>query len=114
MGPKEIVAALILCCTIVCDPVSDGNNSNPVIESITFIPDTIVAGESCLVQCRASDPDNDHLSFEWETIGNIAGSGSNIFYTPNDCCGSPEITVTVKDGRGGRADSQFIVPFKYE
>ena len=113
MGYKKFFAVLIIYCVIGCS-----NNENPVIEAITFIPEIILAGESCIVTCTAVDQDNDKLSYEWETIGNIArdssGDGSSVFYTPNSCCGAPEIIVTVKDGRGGRADSQFTVPFQYD
>ena len=118
MGYKEFVAVLIICCAIGCNnnenPVSNGNNSAPVIQALTFKPDTIVAGESCVVICTAVDSNNDNLTYEWETIGYIYGSGSSVYYTPSACCGAPQIIVTVKDGRGGSTDSQFTVPFRYE
>jgi hypothetical protein len=123
MRYKAFFGVLTICCVMVCkyeNPVSDSNktapadNSAPVIESVTFIPDTILAGESCLVKCTAFDPDDDDLSYEWETIGNIAGSGSSVFYTPNACCSSPAITVTVTDVWGKSTFSKITVPFKYE
>ena len=113
-------AALIICYATACNnknPVSDVNNLPPVIQAIIFRPDTIIAGQSCIVKCIAVDPNNDKLSYFWNTIGNIAmegGDGSSVYYTPNSCCSEPKIQLTVKDGRNGEADTLFDVPFKYE
>ncbi len=117
---ETFCAILIIGFATACNdenPVSDVNNSSPVIQAITFNPDTVIAGHSCMVECTAVDPDNDNLSYEWNTIGNISGreeGGARVYFTPNSCCGLPEIILTVKDGRGGSVDSQFTVPFKYD
>jgi hypothetical protein len=117
-------AMLIMCCAVACNngnpvsgvpnhPVSGTDNSPPVIQAITFVPDSIIAGQSCIVKCTAVDSNNDKLSYEWQTAGNIAGNGASIFFTPNACCSQPMISLTVKDGRGGEIDTLFKVPFKY-
>jgi hypothetical protein len=119
-----LTAALITGGALSCNngnPVSDNNphhvsgvdNTPPVIQAITFIPDTIIAGQSCLVKCTAIDSENDNLTYEWQTIGNIAGSGASIFFTPNSCCSEPKIQLTITDGWGGEFDTLFDVPFKY-
>jgi hypothetical protein len=112
---KKIVAFLIFFCAIGCNkenPVVVGNNSDPIIKAIVFIPDTLVLGESCLVKVIAADPDSDKLTYEWETVGNITGSGKSVAFTPNSCCGEPDIKVTVKDNKGGIKDTIVIVPTK--
>jgi hypothetical protein len=114
MGYKEFVAVLIICCAIGCSPVSTGENIAPEIKAITFTPEMILAGESCLIKCTAVDSNNDNLTYEWESVGYIYGSGSCVYYTPSSCCGVPRIKVTVKDGRGKSIDSSFSVPFEYD
>lgn len=118
MGLKEFGAVLIICCAAAC------NNENPVsdvpppkIQAITFIPEKIVAGQSCIVKCTAVDSSDEVLSYEWTTIGNIAkkeGDDATVYYTPNSCCSEPKINLTVTNSRGGRIDTTFDVPFVYE
>jgi outer membrane protein OmpA-like peptidoglycan-associated protein len=54
----------------------------------------------------ASDPDNDPLSFSWNSsAGQIEGSGSSVrFQTANLSAGPYSITGHVDDGRGGTAE----------
>jgi hypothetical protein len=118
MRYKDFFVVLMLCCVLGCsekeNPVSDGNNSAPEILAVTFIPDTIVAGESCLIQVKAVDPDSDNLSYEWESVGSIAGSGAMVIFSPGSCCAAPWLFLTVKDGKGGVTDSAVQLPFIYE
>lgn len=118
MGYKLLVVVTIIVFAFACsketNPVYTGDNDAPVIQAITFIPDTILAGESCLVKCTAFDANNDPLSYEWETVGNIAGKGESVYYTPNSCCSEPRIRLTVKDQKGGIFDTLFTVPFLYD
>jgi hypothetical protein len=114
---KILAAVLIIGGTTACNngnSVSDGDNSPPVIQAITFNPPIVIAGRSCLVTCIAVDPDNDNLSYEWNTIGNTFGEGASRYFTPNACCSQPKIQLTVRDGRGGESDTLFDVPFQYE
>ncbi|MEA3442206.1 MAG: PKD domain-containing protein [Chloroflexota bacterium] len=69
----------------------------------------IFKGESCDIECVASDEDEDKLTYSWSCDrGNIQGSGEKISWTaPNTGCDAT-ITVTVADGRGG-TDSKEIV-----
>ncbi len=116
MRYKEFIAVLMLLGAIGCmnkNPVNS-NNTPPIIEAVTFVPDTILLGESCLIKINAVDPDNDKLTYEWQTVGNINGNGSKIFFTPNACCGSPSVIITVNDGKGGSKDSLVIVPMKLQ
>ncbi len=118
MRYKEFVAVLIMCFVIGCgnneSPISSSNNSAPIIQAVTFIPDTVVLGRSCLVTVDAVDPDGDQIIYEWESIGVIsgAGDGASVWYTPNACCANPLIMIHIKDGRGGSKDSTVIVQTK--
>jgi hypothetical protein len=116
MRYREFVAVLIICCAAGCgdnkNPVSDSNNTAPVIKSIISIPDSVKLGASCIVEVFAADSDGDKLTYTWESPGIISGSGSTIYYTPNSCCGAPKIMVTVKDNKGGSRDTVITVPTK--
>ena len=120
MKYKIIAVVMIICCAAGCknteNPVSPGNNHDPVIKAIISIPDSVEAGKSCLVEVFAADSDGDNLTYEWESPGIISRSpsqsGSQVFYTPNSCCGEPQIKVTVKDNKGGSKDTVITVPTK--
>ena len=104
----------IIGCSNSGGPVSTENNTAPVIVSVTFVPDTIIAGESCLIQVEAVDSDGDKLSYEWESVGSMAGSGPKVIFSPGSCCAAPWIFITVKDGKGGVTDSAVHLPFLYD
>jgi len=116
----SVVAALLIYCSAGNNngvaPAVNVENSEPVIQSITLIPEAVRLGESCLVRCEASDADNDQLEYEWEPLvgGSIAGSGSEVFYTSAGCCSEPYIQVTVKDSKGATISEQFKVPLRVD
>jgi hypothetical protein len=122
MKYKAIAAVIIICCAAGCknkeNPVSPGINHDPVIQAITTIPDSVEEGKSCLIEVFAADSDGDNLTYEWESPGIISRSGSQsgsqVFFTPNSCCGEPKIKVTVKDNKGGSKDTVITVPAKNE
>jgi hypothetical protein len=120
MKYKVIAAVMILCCAAGCkktdNPVTTGINHDPVILAITSTPDSVEEGKSCIVKVVAADSDGDSLTYEWETPGILSRSPSQIpsqiFYTPNSCCGEPRIKVTVTDNKGGIKDTIITVPAK--
>jgi|SRR5580700_884708 outer membrane protein OmpA-like peptidoglycan-associated protein/opacity protein-like surface antigen len=67
---------------------------------------TVTPGEPVAIIATASDPDNDPLSFSWNSsAGQIEGSGSSVrFQTANLSAGPYSITGHVDDGRGGKAE----------
>jgi outer membrane protein OmpA-like peptidoglycan-associated protein len=66
----------------------------------------VTAGEPVEITAIASDPDDDPLSFSWNTSARkVEGSGSSVtFRTADLTAGSYAITGHVNDGRGGTAD----------
>ena len=56
------------------------------------------------VECSASDPDGDELSYVWSAPGGtITGEGAAVSWAAPEKSGTYTITVTVADGRGGQA-----------
>jgi hypothetical protein len=113
-------AVMIICCAAGCknteNPVVPGTNHDPIIKAIISIPDSVEEGKSCIVEVYAADSDGDSLTYLWESPGIISRSpsqiGSQIFYTPNSCCGEPRIKVTVTDDKGAFKDTVITVPTK--
>ena len=67
---------------------------------------TIMAGESAQVTATASDPDNDPLTYSWQSSGgHVRGSGASVnFDTSIADSGRYTVTGHVDDSRGGTAD----------
>ena len=85
-------------------------NHPPVIESLTAEPSPVKQGKTSTIECVASDPDGDELSYLWSAArGNISGQGSAVTWTAPNTCGSYVITVTVADSRGGEASEELEI-----
>ena len=84
-------------------------NTPPAILDLTTDCPRVRPGHSATIECIASDPDGDPLTYTWSADrGPISGDGAEVTRTaPNDY-GDYTITVTVTDGRGGEATSSFI------
>jgi outer membrane protein OmpA-like peptidoglycan-associated protein len=65
----------------------------------------IGSGETIRVTARASDPDNDTLSYAWSaTGGRVDGTGAEVTWNPvNAAAGVYTVTARVDDGKGGTA-----------
>ncbi len=81
-------------------------NSPPTI-SCAANPATITVGQRATIASRASDPDNDPLTYSYKTTGgSIVGSGANVqFDSTGVAPGNYTVTCHVSDGRGGETDS---------
>jgi len=79
-------------------------NRPPTI-SCSANPSTVRPGERVHITASASDPDNDPLTFSWQTNGgNIVGSGAEIdLDTTGLAAAGYTVTGQVNDGRGGTA-----------
>lgn len=85
-------------------------NHSPIIERLTAEHSVVNEGESTYIECVASDPDEDELSYLWAaTGGDISDEGSTITWTAPDTCESYVVTVTVIDVRGGEASKELSV-----
>jgi len=85
-------------------------NHPPVIESLTAEPSPVKQGKTSTIECVASDPDGDELSYQWSAArGNISGQGSSVSWTTPNSCGSYVITVTVADSRGGEVNEELEI-----
>lgn len=85
-------------------------NKPPVIGELKAACEEVTPGEQCAVQCGASDPDGDALSYNWSASrGEIVGDAATIEWTAPEVEGLFRIGVAVSDGNGGRATDSVTV-----
>ncbi len=85
-------------------------NHPPVIDSLTSEWQRVRKAETCAIECTASDPDGDELSYIWSASGgNISGEGRAVTWVAPNAFGEYTITVTVTDGRGGQASESIDI-----
>jgi len=106
--PKWLASLIILVVATIliggCAPA----NQPPVISSLTAIKEWVAPASISQVECIASDPDEDELSYVWSASGgDISEEGSVIAWIAPDALGAYTITVKVTDGRGGEATAQL-------
>jgi hypothetical protein len=89
-------------------------NHSPVIESLTASETVVIFGRSTDINCVASDPDGDVISYFWSaTDGEISGEGSSIIWSAPDACGEyVTVTVSVVDTRGGETSAEVTIRAK--
>jgi len=94
-------------CSVEIRVASRPTNHPPTI-SCALSPTTVHPGERVRVVAAASDPDNDPLTFVWQSsAGKISGSGAAVDLDTTGV--SPTrylVTGQVDDGRGGTASCQ--------
>ena len=79
-------------------------NQPPVIGKLFSEWQQVQKAMAAPIECFASDPDGDKLSYSWSaTGGNISGGGAAVTWVAPNTYGTYTITVTVTDGRGGQA-----------
>jgi outer membrane protein OmpA-like peptidoglycan-associated protein/opacity protein-like surface antigen len=87
--------------------------NRPPTMSCSADPSSVHPGDHVHVVATASDPDNDPLTFAWQsTGGQVTGTGADVQVdTTGVAAGSYSVTGRVDDGRGGAADcrAQFSV-----
>jgi len=84
-------------------PAPSANRSPTVTASCN--PCSVQTGQTSNLTASASDPDGDSLSYQWTAAqGSFSNSRiANTVYTATAQTGTVTATVTVQDGRGGRA-----------
>jgi hypothetical protein len=85
-------------------------NSPPVI-SCAPERNPIISGERVAINSKASDPDNDPLTYSYATTGGqISGNGPTAqFDSTGLAAGSYTVTCTADDGQGGRTSATTTV-----
>ncbi len=79
-------------------------NQPPVIDDLIEERTVANRAESIVVQCLATDPDGDQLTYLWSaTGGSFIGSGSAVAWMAPSTLGTYTISAEVNDGRGGTA-----------
>jgi hypothetical protein len=75
-------------------------NKPPTITSLTPSATEVARGESCTVNCVASDENaDDTLTYAWSATGGaVSGTGSTITWMAPTTTGSFSVTATVSDG----------------
>ncbi|HEY55655.1 MAG TPA: PKD domain-containing protein [Dehalococcoidia bacterium] len=85
-------------------------NQMPVISSLTADQEELLPLASCNIECTASDPDEDELSYSWSANGgDISGEGPTATWTAPAATGSYIVTVEVSDGKDGVATEQITI-----
>jgi len=83
-------------------PAEPGGNQPPEISSLTPAQANVLPLAIIEIQCVASDPDGDAISYEWSTTGgSFSGTGPTVSWVAPEHYGDYNATVTVKDGKGG-------------
>jgi opacity protein-like surface antigen len=85
--------------------------NRPPTMSCSADRDSVVIGEPVQITATASDPDNDPLTFSWNsTGGRVRGTGASVrFDTSGLTAGQYTVSGRVDDGRGGTADCSLNV-----
>jgi hypothetical protein len=79
--------------------VTGGDNTAPVVDSISANSTQAAAGEIVGIDVVASDADGDPLTYIYEaTAGIITGTGASVDWTAPETEGTYTITVKVNDG----------------
>ncbi|MDD5590686.1 MAG: Ig-like domain-containing protein [Dehalococcoidales bacterium] len=85
-------------------------NKPPVIQSITAERNWVDTSHSVTIECLASDPDGDGLSYHWlANAGTVSGAGSIVTWTAPDNPGDYTVALAVSDGRGGKATASLTL-----
>ena len=105
--------------------ISVAHNNPPIVERLNVTPQEprylkeysggyrILQGYGCEIECIASDPEGDELSYKWSANGgSISGEGWKVTWTPPREGREVTVTVMVSDSSGGVATKS--IPFKVE
>jgi len=80
-------------------------NNQPEITDLKVSPGMkVTPGRTCKIECIAQDHDGDELSYEWSASrGGLSPEGNIAEWVAPESNGTYDITVVVRDDRGGEA-----------
>jgi len=104
-----VLLGIFIFLTVSCTPV----NHSPVITTLEAKQSVLGPLDSCVVECIASDPDGDELTYEWSASdGNINGDGAAVAWSAPEAEGSYNIMVKVVDGNDGEVTDSMNISVK--
>jgi hypothetical protein len=104
-----ILLGIFIFLTGSCTPA----NHHPVIASLKAKQNVIAPLDSCVIECTASDPDGDELTYEWSASkGKITGAGATVAWSAPEAEGIYNIMVKVSDGNDGEANGSITIRVK--
>ncbi len=84
------------------NPGPPGGNQDPVIDSLSAVPDTVVEGETVFFTVYASDPEGAALTYLCDPdAGEATVDGNQVAWTAPYTPGNYELRVSVIDGATG-------------
>jgi len=90
--------------------ISVAVNHPPVIDSLTTERQRVKKAMTSTIECIASDPDGDELSYIWSVNGGgISGEGPVAIWVAPNAYGTYTVTVTATDSRGGQATESIKI-----
>jgi len=105
----SLIVLAVIVFLVGCIPA----NQPPVITSLRAKQEMIAPLDSCLIECVASDKDEDELVYVWSAgEGGITGSKAAVAWTAPEREGVYDIMVDVIDGRGGKASGTVSITVK--
>jgi len=102
-------------------PVITGDNHPPRIESLSAAPSVIGQAETTVIECVASDPDGDSLTYVWSATGGTVSPlfppkseppGPIVEWTAPNACADYLVTVTITDSKGAKASQSVSITVK--
>jgi hypothetical protein len=111
------ISLLVLIALGACVP----HNNAPVITDLTAAPSVIGQAETTVIECVASDPDGDSLTYVWSaTGGTISPSfppkseppGPIVEWTAPNACADYLVTLTVTDSKGAKTSQSVSITVK--
>jgi hypothetical protein len=108
---KWLVGLILVTITALLISGGCAANQLPVISSLSLTTQgEINPGATAQIECDATDPDEDELSYTWSADGGtIYGAETDIAWIAPEAPGTYTINVEVSDGRDGIATGQLTI-----